>query len=553
MDETVAMLKERIAIESGIEAGCQRLIYRGHVLKDAQSLQELVDRNGLEDGHTMHLVRSAAAKAPPVASTASPAPSSATAGTAGGTVPSGSPSPAASTMPVQGFGTGSAPFGGGFPSGGFGGMGGGMGPGLGGGMDFNTMQQQLMQNPEMMRQMMDSPMMQSVLQNPELMRSMIMANPQVQELVQQNPELAHVLNDPNNLRQAMEMARNPAMMNEMMRNTDRAMANIEMMPGGFDALRRMHENVQAPLQDAMASGARGTLGGSAANAPAQQQAQANSDNPFASLFGPTVPPSTQPMPNPWNPSTANTPANSFAPSTPAPNSASSQTPDLASMFANAGANANGGAFGGAGVNGMGGMPNAFGADPASMLQMLENPMVQQMMQSMLADPAMRENLINANPMLREGMSQNPQMAQLLQNPEFLRMMMNPEVLRASLTLQNAMRGSGFGPQSGGLQAGTPTPSAPANTSTPQPDLEQLMNMFANTGRSGGPTGGGVPNAGVNAPPTMSREQLEQMYSSQLQQLRDMGFMDTEMCINALRSSGGNVNLAVERLLNQFGQ
>jgi ubiquilin len=37
----------------------------------------------------------------------------------------------------------------------------------------------------------------------------------------------------------MEMARNPNLMQEMMRNNDRAMANIENVPGGFDALRGM--------------------------------------------------------------------------------------------------------------------------------------------------------------------------------------------------------------------------------------------------------------------------------------------------------------------------
>jgi ubiquilin len=37
----------------------------------------------------------------------------------------------------------------------------------------------------------------------------------------------------------MQIARNPNLMQEMMRNNDRAMANIENVPGGFDALHRM--------------------------------------------------------------------------------------------------------------------------------------------------------------------------------------------------------------------------------------------------------------------------------------------------------------------------
>jgi len=70
------------------------------------------------------------------------------------------------------------------------------------------------------------------LNNPELMRSLMMANPEMQALAERNPELAHMLNDPALLRQSLEYARNPSMMAELQRNTDRAMQNIEMLPGG---------------------------------------------------------------------------------------------------------------------------------------------------------------------------------------------------------------------------------------------------------------------------------------------------------------------------------
>ena len=46
-----------------------------------------------------------------------------------------------------------------------------------------------------------------------------------------NPELNHMLNNPEVLRQTMEIARNPAMMQELMRNQDRAMSNLESIPG----------------------------------------------------------------------------------------------------------------------------------------------------------------------------------------------------------------------------------------------------------------------------------------------------------------------------------
>jgi ubiquilin len=51
----------------------------------------------------------------------------------------------------------------------------------------------------------------------------------------------------------MEIARNPNLLKEMMRNNDRALSNLEMLPGGFDALRRMYSTVQEPMFEAAQS------------------------------------------------------------------------------------------------------------------------------------------------------------------------------------------------------------------------------------------------------------------------------------------------------------
>jgi hypothetical protein len=98
---------------------------------------------------------------------------------------------------------------------------------------------------------------------------------------------------PHGCLQGLQIARNPNLMQEMMRNNDRAMANIENVPGGFDALHRMYarphlarwhrmtlalgntwiryENVQAPMMEAAAGG----------NAPAAASA---SHNPFKTML-----------------------------------------------------------------------------------------------------------------------------------------------------------------------------------------------------------------------------------------------------------------------------
>lgn len=108
------------------------------------------------------------------------------------------------------------------------------------------MGQQMMSNPEMVRQMMENPMVQSLMSNPDYVRTLLTSNPQMQELMERNPEISHMLNSPDLLRQTMEMVRNPAMLQELMRTQDRALSNLESIPGGYNALRRMYD-MTSPL------------------------------------------------------------------------------------------------------------------------------------------------------------------------------------------------------------------------------------------------------------------------------------------------------------------
>ena len=50
------------------------------------------------------------------------------------------------------------------------------------------------------------------------------------------------------LRQTMEMMRNPNAMQQAMRSQDLAMSQIENLPGGFNALRRMYEEVRILIE-----------------------------------------------------------------------------------------------------------------------------------------------------------------------------------------------------------------------------------------------------------------------------------------------------------------
>ena len=159
--------------------------------------------------------------------------------------------------------------------------------------DLEQMQQPFLSNPNLMRDIMNTPAMQNLINNPDIVRNLIMNNPQMQELMDRNPELAHILNDPSTLRQTLEATRNPEIMREMMRNTDRAMSNIESSPEGFNMLRRMYENVQEPFLNAT------TMAGNTGNDAAAVRNQ--STNPSTTNSEATSPvPNTNPLPNPWS-------------------------------------------------------------------------------------------------------------------------------------------------------------------------------------------------------------------------------------------------------------
>ena len=66
------------------------------------------------------------------------------------------------------------------------------------------------------------------------------------QLMNSNPEMAHILNNPQLLRESLNLAANPSLLREQMRHSDRAMSNLEAHPEGFNALRRMYENIQVP-------------------------------------------------------------------------------------------------------------------------------------------------------------------------------------------------------------------------------------------------------------------------------------------------------------------
>merc|ERR1712107_457729 len=181
-----------------------------------------------------------------------------------------------------------------------------------------------------------------------------------------------------------------------------------------------------------------------------------------------------------------------------------------------------------------------------MMQMLQNPMVQQMMQSISQNPQMLQSMIQSNPMLQQMTQSNPMMQQMLSNPQLLQTTFNPQMLQSMMQMQQAMRGmNGVGApqmpaipdaQGGAQQAAPPNPMF-------NPDMMQQMMQAM----QGGGMGNGL-NGGLGSPNPADTRPAEERFATQVQQLESMGFPDKHSNLQALSQSNGDVNQAINCLL-----
>ncbi|XP_064992965.1 ubiquitin domain-containing protein DSK2a-like isoform X1 [Musa acuminata AAA Group] len=513
LDSTVGAFKAALVEKCDVPAEQQRLIYKGRILKDEHTLESY----GLESDHTIHLVRGLTSPAASADVT--------TASNGASRIP-------ANSAGVENGGTNEGRRFGGADIGGslFPGLGVNRRDGNGSGFlgfglpDINQMQQQLAQNPSMMREIMNMPAVQSLMNNPDLLRNMIMNNPQMREIIDRNPDFAHVLNDPSTLRQSLEVMRNPELMRELMRNTDRAMSNIEASPEGFNALRRMYETVQEPFLNATTGS--GNMGNDLAQNPfaallgnqSASQARdqtANQSGTGSDVTTESAAPNSNPLPNPWS-STAG----------------GAQSTNSRPVPANDGRSPGVAGLGGLGLPDLermaGGMP-----DPSVMNQLLQNPAIMQMMQSLLSNPQFMNQVLD--PQLGGMLGSNSQLRDMLQNPELIRQLTSPETLQQLLSFQQSLVSQVVRQQSSQEQNQTGSGTAVTMNNN---GLELLMNMFGGLG-----SGAGVPSN-----PDVPREER---YATQLSQLQEMGFLNTQENIRALSATSGNVHAAVDWLLRNL--
>mmetsp|Transcript_341 Transcript_341/g.542 ORF Transcript_341/g.542 Transcript_341/m.542 type:complete len:554 (+) Transcript_341:177-1838(+) len=495
---TILQVKEMIAVHPQSEhcpVERQRLIYRGRILSENE--KTLAEYGLREQDETVHLVKGSVQ---PVGGNSS----SGAAGSNSNVSATRSSNPSGMANPMSMM---NDPL----------------------GMMNDPAMQAMMNNPEAMSNMMNSPMMQSVMSNPDMLMGIMNSNPQMRQLMDSNPQLRHILSDPAIMEQTMQAMRDPSLMQNQMRNQDLAMSQIENHPGGWQALRRMYEEVQEPMMEAMSGGNNGTgqgnsnsstLNSNVSSAGAMPNPWGSATSSSSSTPSPTSTGGSGAMTNPWSsPSGSNNSSanNSLQmPMMPPPN--------MAQMMAGAGA----------------GQPQL---NMEQTIQMLENPAVQAMMNQFTSNPEMMRSMFESNPMLRQMRESNPVAASMMENPEFMRGMMDPNMLRMMMNMQGLQQGANSG---AGAMAGTnvstnaATPAVPSVAPGGLDFSSLLIPQMQSTSISS-------PSPQRNN--TSSGTDTSSGYQSQVAALVDMGFDNRENNLRALNATHGNINRAVEWLLN----
>ncbi|KOC66309.1 Ubiquilin-1 [Habropoda laboriosa] len=408
------------------------------------------------------------------------------------------------------------------------------------------MQRELLSNPEALRQVLNHPLVQSLMNDPESMRSLVAANPQMRDLMQSNPEINHMLNNPELLRQTLELARNPSMLQELMRSHDRALSNLESIPGGYSALRRMYRDIQEPMF----------------------AATVNEYNPFAALVQNNASDDSQnnpqqgqenrdPLPNPWSQNQSDSP-NQPQPQQQPQQQQQQQQPQQQQQQQQQGR-------GLLNSPAMQSLVTQMMENPQLLRNMLNAPYTRSVLEAFAADPAMTNRVISANPFFRA----NPQMQdrmrtmmpaiiQQMQNPQLQNVLTNPDVLAALVQIQQGMEqlrtvAPDFAENMGLSVPPVPPTTTPPNVgttnstpSTTQPsdtNQQDAFSQFMARMVSAMALNQGVEVDGQPAPPP------EERYRAQLEQLTAMGFVNRDANLQALIATFGDINAAVERLLS----
>ena len=199
-------------------------------------------------------------------------------------------------------------------------------------------------------------------------------------------------------------------------------------------------------------------------------------------------------------------------------------------------------------------PMGGNVDMNQIIEAMKIPEVAAQMEAVVDDP----NIINAmmqNPQIKAMCDANPMIKDLMTNREFIKSMLSMENLEKLKKLQegdlsdfqnlsnlNNMNNMGMGNMFGMPGMGAPMPMF--NPMLMNNLFNSQQNMF---GQNQGSNSFGQNPINMNT--ANSKDQLKDKYKNEIETIKSMGFDNEDEIINALNKTNGNVNAAIERLLN----
>ena len=364
-------------------------------------------------------------------------------------------------------------------------------------------------------EMVQSNFVQNILDNADLVRDLIMSNPQMQQLAEENPEIGQILTNPHAIREILEASSSPAIMQEMIRNRDVAMNNLESIPGGYRALEQLYREIEEPILDAV-------------------QAQLG-NNPFASLDSnpplsgarlPAHAENRRPLPNPWAPQS---------------NRVSDNADDCDGQFATS---STADSFASLSLGPAAVVPNS--GEVQSMVQQLTgNPELMHNLESALTNPnSPAQMLLNSAHISSNGNSppQDQQAQQLppeMENAEISSLLRNPRALQALLQIHLGLQT---------LSTEVPDFLLSLEDSHVELDLESMDNS-AQSSESEDDAILVSDEDEAEGQTEMDEEVPQTRFKRQMEQLSAMGFQDQSANLQALIDAEGDISAAAEMLAN----
>ncbi|XP_034645340.1 ubiquilin-1-like [Trachemys scripta elegans] len=368
---------------------------------------------------------------------------------------------------------------------------------------------------DLMSEVAQNPMVQSILTNTDLVQEILLSNPQMQQLAEQNPEINHILRNPDFIREMIEVSSSPAMLQEIIRNHDRALSNLESIPGGYSALQQLYSEIEEPMMNAVQAQFGSNPSESLENNP-----------PLGGASLPARMENRDPLPNPW--ATRTNRAGDIGNDHDSNRTSHSRGQNFIVLNFGPGA--------GPGFANTGGIQ--------SMVQQLTgNPEFMQNMESVLSNPnGPAQMLLNNTHLSNDGRSR-PQDGRThhvpleLESAEIAPLLTSPRAMQALLQIQLGLQTLsaevpdfilGLGDRDVELELESMEGSVPSS------ETEEDVSLASDKDEPEGQE-------------CVDQQRPDVRFEHQMEQLRTMGFQDREANLQALIDTEGEINAAIEML------